>query len=90
MKVYRGVGKRGRVTIPFEIRHRAGIRDHDMISFSLQDDGTVIIRKEKICDDCVGNAEGSLMEFLEGLTVNEQRLILISLAKKWAKERGWM
>ena len=90
MKVYRGVGKRGRVTIPFEIRHRAGIRDHDMISFSLQDDGTVIIRKEKICDDCAKQDREALTEFIEGLTLNEQRLILISLAKKWAKERGWM
>ena len=90
MKVYRGVGKRGRVTIPFEIRHRAGIRDHDMISFSLQDDGSIMIRKETVCDDCVTKDKETVTEFLEGLTVKEQRLILISLAKKWAKERGWM
>ena len=51
-KVYRILGKRGRVTIPYEIRKRVGFSCNDVLSFAEQDDRTVIVRREKLCNDC--------------------------------------
>ena len=53
LKIYRVLGKKGRITIPFEIRQRIGFRYNDVLSFTQQDDGSVLVRKEKICDNCM-------------------------------------
>lgn len=45
-KIYRILGKRGRITIPFEIRQRIGFRYNDVLSFTQQDDGSVVVRRE--------------------------------------------
>ena len=51
-KLYRILGKRGRITIPYEIRKRVGFSYNDILSFAEQDDRTVIVRREKLCNDC--------------------------------------
>lgn len=51
-KLYRILGKRGRITIPYEIRKRVGFSCNDVLSFAEQDDRTVIVRREKLCNDC--------------------------------------
>lgn len=53
-KLYRILGKRGRITIPYEIRRRVGFQYNDVLSFTEQDDRTVVVRREKICDNCKG------------------------------------
>lgn len=40
-KLYRILGKRGRITIPYEIRKRVGFSYNDILSFAEQDDRTV-------------------------------------------------
>ena len=50
-KLYRILGKRGRITIPYEIRRRAGFQYNDVLSFTEQDDRTIMVRREKICDN---------------------------------------
>ena len=95
-KLYRILGKRGRITIPYEIRQRVGFAYNDVLSFSEQDDRTVIIRREKICDNCcdsnnpVKQETGgmTLLEFLDGLSSTEQRAALIHLSVKWAEKQG--
>ena len=52
MKIYRILGKMGRITIPFEIRMRQRFAFNDVVSFEEQDDHTVVIRREKVCDHC--------------------------------------
>ena len=52
LKIYRVLGKKGRITIPFEIRQRIGFRYNDVLSFTELDDSSVVVRKEKICDNC--------------------------------------
>lgn len=47
-KLYRILGKRGRITIPYEIRKRVGFSYNDILSFAEQDDRTVIVRREKL------------------------------------------
>ena len=48
--IYRVMGKRGRITIPYEFRQQVGFGYNDILSFTKQDDNTVIVKREKICD----------------------------------------
>ena len=73
LKMYRVLGKRGRITIPFEIRKRIGFRYNDILSFTQQDDGSVLIRREKICDNCIDIVDDcseniTLEDFLDSLS----------------------
>lgn len=89
MKLYRILGKRGRVTIPYEIRQRVGFKYNDVLSFTEQDDRTVIVRREKVCDECREQEEkASLQEFLAGLTREQQEEVFIGLSKLWAAGSG--
>lgn len=96
-KVYRILGKRGRITIPYEMRRRVGFSYNDVLSFTEQDDCTVVVKREKICDNCCAAANSSsssekegitLMQFLDGLSADEQRAALIHLSVKWAEKQG--
>ena len=93
-KIYRVLGKRGRVTIPYAIRRRVGFTCDDILSFSESEDGrTVVIRREKICDECRHTGDGchreeTLLDFLNGLTDEEQHTALIHLSVRWAEKQG--
>ena len=97
MKINKILGKRGRITIPYEIRLKMGFKYNDVVSFEEQDNNTVIIRREKICDGCKNDApnpvekptdEITLLDFLDGLSAAEQRAALIHLSVKWARLQG--
>ena len=46
-KLLRILGKRGRITIPYEIRQRVGFAYNDVLSFSeSEDERSVVIRRE--------------------------------------------
>ena len=98
MKIFRILGKRGRVTIPYEIRQRVGFKYNDVLSFTESTDGrTVIVKRERICD-CSLNGEDvqkekdkgevTLLEFLNGLAPDEQRAALVHLSLKWAEAQA--
>ena len=95
-KLYRILGKRGRITIPYEIRRRVGFQYNDVLSFTEQDDRTIAVRREKICDNCKGTqpavgkqADGiTLLQFLDSLSGEEQRAALIHLSVKWAEQQA--
>lgn len=93
-KIYRVLGKWGRITIPFDIRRQTGFRYNDIVSFTAQDDRSVIVRREKLCDGCQasvpnGEKDGiALLDFLDGLPDAEQREALIHLSVKWAAEKA--
>jgi len=93
--MYRILGKRGRITIPYEMRQRVGFAYNDVLSFTESDDGrTVLVRREKICNHCNNEPpddsvnEVTLLEFLDGLTDSEQHAALIHLSVKWAEKQG--
>lgn len=93
-KLYRILGKRGRITIPFEIRRRVGFAYNDVLSFTENADGrTVVVKREKICDNCkgaptnAGTDEVTLLDFLNGLSEAEQRAALVHLSIKWAEKQ---
>ena len=86
-KHFRVLGKRGRVNIPVEIREKLGWSDNDILSFEVQSNGTLLVRKEQI------NAEKkdceSILSMFNSLPESQQREILVKLSVKWAeKERG--
>ena len=52
-KIYRILGQKGRITIPYAIRAKLGFNADDVLSFRESKDGTsVIVKREKICDGC--------------------------------------
>lgn len=96
LRLFRVLGKRGRITIPYEIRQRIGFRYNDVLSFTQQDDGSVVVRKEKICDNCneyLDEFEGdfeeniTLEDFLDSLSEEEQRDALVHLSLLWAEKQ---
>ena len=94
-KLYRILGKRGRITIPYEIRQRVGFVYNDVLSFAESADGrSVVVKREKICDHCKGvqpavrNDEVTLLDFLNGLSVEQQRAALVHLSVKLAEKQG--
>lgn len=92
LKIYRVLGKKGRITIPFEIRQRVGFKYNDVLSFTQQDDDSVLVRREKICDNCNELAEEfeenyTLEDFLDSLSEKEQRNALLHLSLLWAEKQ---
>lgn len=95
IKMFRILGKRGRITIPYEIRQRVGFAYNDVLSFTELSDGrTVMVKREKICDNCnrvqpaVRNDEVTLLDFLNGLSEEQQQAALVHLSVKWAERQG--
>lgn len=94
LKMFRVLGKKGRITIPFEIRQRIGFRYNDVLSFTQHDDGSVLVRREKICDNCIDIAENyeenvTLEDFLDSLPEEEQRNALLHLSLLWAEKQKY-
>ena len=97
MKTYRILGKRGRITVPYEIRCKVGFKQNDVLSFEESVDGrTVVIKREIICD-CNGEKgkekndkqdEITLYDFLNGLSPEQQRAALIHLSVNWAQNQA--
>lgn len=93
IRLFRVLGKRGRITIPFEIRQQIGFRYNDVLSFTELDDSSVVVRKEKICDNCNEFAEEfeenfTLEDFLDSLSEEEQRDALVHLSLKWVEKQN--
>ena len=92
MTIYRVLGKKGRITIPYAIRKRIGFRYNDILSFTEQNDGSVVIKREKLCDNCIDIAKEysediTLEDFLDSLSEEEQRDALIHLSLLWAEKQ---
>ena len=95
MKTYKILGKRGRITIPIEIRKEMGFAYNDVISF--ERNGSVVhVCCEKICDGCKNipapkpepadeSKAMTLTELLDSLTPAELRAALIHLSVRWAE-----
>ena len=93
-KLFRILGKRGRITIPYEIRQRVGFRYNDVLSFEECADGrSVVVKREKICDNCKREQperddKVTLFDFLNGLSPEQQYAALVHLSMKWAESKG--
>lgn len=89
-KTYKILGKKGRITIPYEIRSKLGFTYNDVVSFEDKGNGCVVIKKEKICDSCNKPAEAdmSILEYLDSLTPIEQNAALAYLSRKRVDTRA--
>ena len=81
LRLFRVLGKRGRITIPFEIRQRIGFKYND------------VVRREKICDNCKYLEEDfeenfTLEDFIDSLSEEEQRDALVHLSLKWVEKQN--
>lgn len=87
-KIYKILGKRGRITIPYELRLKHGFAYNDVVSFEETDKETIVIRREKICDRCkvpvIEEKSTSLLDVLNSLTIREQKAAFKYLAKRLA------
>ena len=92
-KLLRILGKRGRITIPYEIRQRVGFAYNDVLSFTESSDGrSVIVRREKLCDNCQGKAaqdmaedKAMLLELLDSLPTELQKAAFVQLSESLGK-----
>ncbi len=66
LKIYRVLGKKEGLKSPTKIRQPIGFRYNNVLSFIQQDDA-VLVRREKICDNCNEFAE----EFEENFTLQD-------------------
>lgn len=76
-KIYKLIGKKGRTTVPFEIRMKMELGYNSLVSYEMKDDNTVILHKEKVCDGCKASdvKEGSIIDVVNSLTDTEQKAL---------------
>lgn len=94
-QMLRILGKRGRITIPYEMRRRMGFVYSDVLSFTEGPDGkSVIVKREKVCDNCKTEKDKessesiTLFDFLNGLSEEQQCAALFHLTNKWNTKIG--
>lgn len=78
------LGKRGRTTIPLIMRFRHDYHDNDLISFEDNEDGSITIRHECMCDEnCPIDCSDSftLYDIVNCLSESEKEHLLVYLAK---------
>ena len=92
-KIYKTLGKRGRTTIPYVIRVRLGLSHNDLISFE-EDGDTVIVRREKVCDDFlddideIGEDSDALLDFVDDLSDKERMTLFFYLLNNKINDEG--
>ena len=96
-KIYRTLGKHGRTTIPYAIRVKLGLRHNDLISFE-EDGDTVIVRREKVCDECddflddideIGEDSDALLDFVDDLSDKERMTLFLYLLNNKVNNGGF-
>ena len=85
MKTYVVNDTRGRITIPERMRNAAGIKPNTLLSLTLQTNGDILIRKEKICDNCRSNDGVPLSEVIMRYPENERDKAFIALSADYAR-----
>ncbi len=93
MKINAIVGENGEIIIPQSIRKNIGLEYNDVISFEQQDENAFLLKKEKVCECCdCGKVshfvkptdETTLLDFFDGLSLEEQRAVFFHLTMKFA------
>lgn len=92
-KIIRILGKKGRTTIPHNIRKELGFEGKDILSYEVVDDNTIVLRKETLCEvnsnaGAFINDDVTLEKFLDSLTSIQQVKACIYLNAIWAGNKG--
>ena len=86
-KIFKLIGKRGRTTVPFEIRMKMRLGYNSLVSYELKDEDTLILRKEKICDSCKEPTikEATILDVVNSLSDTEQKALYRYLSIRLSK-----
>lgn len=86
-KIFKLIGKRGRTTVPFEIRMKMRLGYNSLVSYELKDEDTLILRKEKICDECKEPTikEATILDVVNSLSDTEQKALYRYLSIRLSK-----
>lgn len=79
-KIVRVLGKKGRITIPFEIRMAMHLQEGDVLSFTAAD-YQITLTKEKLCDQCKSKPE-ALTDAVNQLSKEEQCELAVYLLRR--------
>lgn len=88
MKMFRIIGREGRITIPWAIRRKAGFRPDDVVSFQLMEDDSVLVRRESTCGKEKNPGAGwdaAITAFLDSLDEKQRYSALVHLSVLWAQ-----
>ena len=88
MKKYVVTDKRGRITIPEELRKVVGIKPDTLLSVTDNANGTITLRKEKICDNCRADDNVPLAEVVMHYPESERNKAFAALSVDYAKRCG--
>ena len=88
MKMFRIIGREGRITIPLAIRQKAGFRPDDVVSFQLMEDDSVLVRRESTCrkeKNPGAGRDAAITAFLDSLDEKQRYSALVHLFVLWAQ-----
>ena len=88
MKMFRIIGREGRITIPLAIRQKAGFRPDDVVSFQLMEDDSVLVRRESTCrkeKNPGAGRDAAITAFLDSLDEKQRYSALVHLSGLWAQ-----
>lgn len=88
MKMFRIIGREGRITIPWAIRQKVGFRSNDVVSFQLMEDDSVLVRRESTCGKEKTPSAGrdaAITAFLDSLDEKQRYSALVHLSVLWAQ-----
>lgn len=88
MKIFRIIGREGRITIPWAIRRKVGFRPDDVVSFQLMEDDSVLVRRESTCRKEKNPGAGwdaAIAAFLDSLDEKQRYSALVHLSVLWAQ-----
>ena len=88
MKIFRIIGREGRITIPWAIRQTAGFQPDDVVSFQLMEDDGVLVRRESTYgkEKTPGaGRDASITAFLDSLDEKQRYSALVHLSVLWTQ-----
>lgn len=88
MKIFRIVGREGRITIPWAIRRKINFQPNDVVSFQLMEDDSVLVRRESTCRKEKNPGAGwdaAIAAFLDSLDEKQRYSALVHLSVLWAQ-----
>ena len=88
MKMFRIIGREGRITIPLAIRQKINFQPNDVVSFQLMEDDSVLVRRESTCGKEKNPGAGrdvAITAFLDSLDEKQRYSALVHLSVLWAQ-----
>lgn len=88
MKILVTNDARGRFTIPEPMRKEMNLQPYSILSFTLQSDGTILVKPEKICDNCRAKNGVPLSDVVMCYPESERDKAFMKLSSDFAKRMG--